>query len=77
MDTVSKRPPSIFLNIDGKRIETFPHKIENLIYEEPQKSVEYKKCQIKVNNFVLDVYVHHQDLERLFNYLQEEYDDRK
>ncbi len=74
METVSKRPPSIFLNIDGKRIQTFPHKIENLIYDDTV--AEYKKCQIKVNNFVLDVYVHHQDLERLFNYLQEEYDDR-
>lgn len=70
METVSKRPPSIFLNIDGKRTETFPHKIENLIYD--NTVAEYKKCQIKVNDFLLDVYVHHQDLKRLFDYLQEE-----
>lgn len=70
METVSKRPPSIFLNIDGKRIQTFPHKIENLIYDDTV--AEYKKCQIKVNDFLLDVYVHHKDLEKLLDYLQEE-----
>lgn len=72
METVSKRPPSIFLNIDGKRIQTFPHKIENLIYDDTV--AEYKKCQIKVNDFLLDVYVHHKDLEKLLDYLQEEHE---
>lgn len=72
MEIVSKRPPSIFLNINGECIETFPHKIENLIYEEPQKSVEYRKCQLEINDFLLDIYVHEQDVNRLLNYLQEE-----